>query len=145
MYFWIVRLLTRIPSFISSPRMRSAPQSTLLAAIAWRSSTTSRASRFAGLFGRELRWHRDLFKIVWRRKSRPNRPANRLAREVIELIQSMAANNVLRGAERIRGELLKLGIRVSKRTMQKYMRVVRPHRRCGQNWSTWSATIKTFG
>ena len=29
------------------------------------------------------------------------------------------------GAERIRGELLKLGIKVSKRTIQKYMRSVR--------------------
>jgi hypothetical protein len=73
-----------------------------------------------------LRWHRDLFKIVWRRRSRPKRPANRLAREVVEIIQAMAANNVLWGAERIRGELLKLGIRVSKRTIQKYMRAVRP-------------------
>jgi putative transposase len=29
------------------------------------------------------------------------------------------------GAERIRGELLKLGVRVSKRTIQKYMHSVR--------------------
>ena len=42
--------------------------------------------------------------------SRPKRPANRLAPGVVEIIQAMAANNVLRGAERIRGELLKLGI-----------------------------------
>lgn len=84
-----------------------------------------------------LRWHRDLFKIVWRRKSRPKRPANRLAREVVELIQAMAANNVLWGAERIRGELLKLGIRVSKRTIQKYMRAVRPPGRRSQTWSTF--------
>jgi putative transposase len=34
----------------------------------------------------------------------------------------MAWSNRLRGAERIRGELLKLGIRVAKRTIQKYMR-----------------------
>jgi hypothetical protein len=45
-----------------------------------------------------LRWHRDLLKIVWRRKSRPKRPANRLAAEVIKLIQAMAADNVLWGA-----------------------------------------------
>ena len=32
-YFWMVRLLTRISSLRSSPRMRSAPQSRLLAAI----------------------------------------------------------------------------------------------------------------
>jgi hypothetical protein len=37
----------------------------------------------------------------------------------------MAANNRLWGAERIRGELLKLDIQVSKRTIQKYMKQIR--------------------
>jgi hypothetical protein len=37
----------------------------------------------------------------------------------------MARDNRLWGAERIRGELLKLGIHVSKRTIQKYMRTPR--------------------
>ena len=42
------------------------------------------------------------------------------------------------GAERIRGELLKLGIKVSKRTIQKYMRRVRtPTAPSGQTWSTF--------
>ena len=49
----------------------------------------------------------------------------------------MAKDNVLWGAERIRGELLKLGIRVSKRTVQKYMRPVRPPGKRGQSWSTF--------
>jgi len=40
------------------------------------------------------------------------------------------------GAERIRGELLKLGIRVCKRTIQRYMRRSRP-RGDGQSWSTF--------
>jgi putative transposase len=40
------------------------------------------------------------------------------------------------GAERIRGELLKLGIRVCKRTIQKYMRTVRTHQPRGQTWAT---------
>jgi len=34
----------------------------------------------------------------------------------------MARDNRLWGAERIRGELLKMGIPLSKRTIQKYMR-----------------------
>jgi hypothetical protein len=38
----------------------------------------------------------------------------------------MAVENYLWGAERIRGELLKLGIEVSKRTIQKYMPKARP-------------------
>ncbi len=44
------------------------------------------------------------------------------------LIKEMARDNRLWGAERIRGELLKLGIHVSKRTIQKYMRQVRTTR-----------------
>jgi hypothetical protein len=53
------------------------------------------------------------------------------------LIKEMAANNRLWGAERIRGELLKLDIRVSKRTIQKYMKHVRPKRAPGQTWKTF--------
>jgi hypothetical protein len=44
--------------------------------------------------------------------------------ETISLIREMATKNRLWGAERIRGELLKLGIKLSKRTVQKYMRGV---------------------
>lgn len=75
-----------------------------------------------------LRWHHDLFRRVWRHRSRPTRPAHRppLAPETVALIRQMAAANRLWGAERIRGELLKLDIRVAKRTIQKYMRGARP-------------------
>jgi putative transposase len=41
------------------------------------------------------------------------------------------------GAERIRGEFLKLGIHISKRTIQKYMRHARTPRRVGQTWATF--------
>jgi len=44
------------------------------------------------------------------------------------------------GAERIRGELLKLSIRDSKRTIQKYMRPSRQHDG-GQTWSTFVRTL----
>src|SRR5918912_344305 len=64
-----------------------------------------------------LRWHRQGFRLVWRRKSAPRTQPSRLATATIELIEQMARDNPLWGAERIRGELLKLGIRVSKRTM----------------------------
>jgi putative transposase len=49
----------------------------------------------------------------------------------------MAKDNRLWGAERIRGELLKLGIHVCKRTIQKYMRAVRTHQPRGQTWATF--------
>jgi hypothetical protein len=52
------------------------------------------------------------------------------------LIREIAKNNPLWGAERIRGELLKLGIRVSKRTVQRYMRKT-PSRGDGQRGSTF--------
>lgn len=49
----------------------------------------------------------------------------------------MASKNRLWGAERIQGELLKLNIKVAKRTIQRYMRRARPHRPCGQTWLTF--------
>ena len=82
-----------------------------------------------------LGWHREGFRLFWRRRSRTiNRQG--MARETVTLIREMATENRLWGAERIRGELLKLGIRVSKRTIQKYMPP--PYRRRGgQTWSTF--------
>jgi hypothetical protein len=71
-----------------------------------------------------LRWHRAGFRRFWWRRSRP-RKTSPLSPETIHLIRDMAARGRLWGAERIRGELLKLGIKVSKRTVQKYMRGVR--------------------
>ena len=82
-----------------------------------------------------LRWHRDLFRLYWRRKSRRGKPKPRVPQETIDLIKEMAGANRLWGAERIRGELLKLGIKVSKRTVQRYL----PKRRrpSGQSWGTF--------
>jgi len=86
-----------------------------------------------------LRWHRRLFRRHWRRKSRAAASASRakVPAETIALIREMAAVNALWGAERIRGELLKLDIRVAKWTVQKYMRDARPPRRAGQTWATF--------
>lgn len=84
-----------------------------------------------------LRWHRDVFKILWRHKSKPKGQPKRLAPDTIKLIKEMAISNATWGAKRIRGELLKLGIRVSKRTIQKYMRQVRPSGKSGQSWGTF--------
>ena len=49
----------------------------------------------------------------------------------------MAQENRLWGAERIRGELLKLGIDVSKRTIQKYLDKLRPSPTGNQTWGTF--------
>ena len=84
-----------------------------------------------------LTWHRQLFRLYWKHLSKPKPTQAKVAAETIALIKEMASNNRLWGAERIRGELLKLGIRVSKRTIQKHMRHVRTPRSRGQNWRTF--------
>jgi putative transposase len=68
-----------------------------------------------------LRWHRDLFRFYWRLKSKRKPNELKIPPETIDLIRKMANENRLWGAERIRSELLKLGIKVCKRTIQKYM------------------------
>jgi hypothetical protein len=84
-----------------------------------------------------LRWHREGFRLVWKRRSRPrNAAAPKISQETIELIRRMAMENKTWGAERIRGELLKLGIRVSKRTIQRHVRGVRSPGD-GQGWRTF--------
>jgi putative transposase len=84
-----------------------------------------------------LRWRRAGFRALWRRKSRqgPGRPP--LEAETVALIRRLAGENPLWGAERIRGELGKLGIRVAKRTIQTYLRGARPPRPRGQTWATF--------
>jgi putative transposase len=84
-----------------------------------------------------LRWHRELFRVFWKHKSKALARKPRLSPQTISLIKEIAANNRLWGAERIRGELLKLDIRVSKRTIQRYLRPIRRNRPGGQNWKTF--------
>jgi len=85
-----------------------------------------------------LRWHRQGFRLFWKRKSRPrSAPKPRVAAETIALMREMAAANRLWGADRIRRELLKLDIRVSKRTIQRYLRQACPPRRSGQAWAAF--------
>ena len=67
-----------------------------------------------------IRWHRQGFRLFWRWKSRSGRP--RIPRELQALIRQMACDNPTWGQERIANELLlKLGLRVSPRTVRKYM------------------------
>src|SRR5215472_13119062 len=84
-----------------------------------------------------LRWHRQGFKLFWKYKSRAASLKPRISQETVALIQEMARDNRLWGAKRIRGELLKLGINVCKRTIQKYMRQLRATRPRGQTWKTF--------
>ena len=84
-----------------------------------------------------LRGPREIFRLYWKRKSKAASHKPKVAEETIALIRQMAKDNRLWGAERIRGELLKLGLQVCKRTIQKYMRGVRRHQPRGQKWATF--------
>jgi transposase InsO family protein len=86
------------------------------------------------------RWHRQGFRLFRRWKSRPGHP--RIAVELQALIRQMVRDNPTWDQERIANELLlKLGLRVSPRTVRKYMpkRTNRgPGKRVqSQRWSTF--------
>jgi hypothetical protein len=82
------------------------------------------------------RWHREGVCRCWRRRSRrPGRP--RIDSLCRDLIRRMAAENCLWGAPRIHGELPKLGITISERTVSRYLRG-RPTAR-SQTWRTFFA------
>jgi transposase InsO family protein len=67
-----------------------------------------------------IRWHRQGFQLFWRWKSLPGRPP--IPPDLQTLIRRMAQDNPMWGEERIANELLlKLGLRVSPRTVRKYM------------------------
>ena len=86
-----------------------------------------------------IRWHRKGFQLFWHWKSKPTgRPP--LPKGLRKLIREIAAANVTWGDERIANELnLKLGIRVSPRTVGKYLRTGRPQRTpdAKQRWLTF--------
>jgi len=88
-----------------------------------------------------IRWHRKGFQLFWRLKSRPcGRP--RLPANPQLLIAAMAAANRTWGEKLIASELLvKLGIRVSPRTVRRYMsRGAAP--RGGARSQTWSTFVR---
>ena len=67
-------------------------------------------------------WHRRGFRLFWTwisRRKRPGRPGTNI--EVRDLVRQMAEANPLWGAPRVHGELLKLGIEMSERTVSRMM------------------------
>jgi putative transposase len=74
-----------------------------------------------------IRWHRAGWKLFWRLKSRSGRPPIPVG--IQALIRRMANENPSWGEERVANKLLvKLGIQVSPRTVNKYL-PRRPRRR----------------
>jgi hypothetical protein len=83
-----------------------------------------------------VRWHRQGWRLFWRWKSRSRGGRPHLSPEVRDLIATMSRANRLWGTERIRGELLKLGIVVSNRSIRRY-RWRGPRRAPSQTWRTF--------
>ena len=82
-------------------------------------------------------WHRGGFRLFWTwisRRRRPGGPGTK--RQVRDLVCKMAEANPLWGAPRIHGELLKLGIEISERTVSRLM----PKRRKPPS-QTWKAFL----
>jgi len=85
-------------------------------------------------------WHRRGFRLFWRWRSEAGRRP--IPSELQHLIRRIARENPIWGEERIANELLlKLGLRVSPRTIRKYMPKVpagTPHGPRGdQQWATF--------
>src|SRR5881227_812455 len=85
-----------------------------------------------------IRWHGQAWRLFWHWRSRGPIGRPRLSAEVRDLIATMAQENPRWGSERIRGELLKLGLVVSKRSIQRYRRRG-PASPSSQTWRTFLA------
>ena len=86
---------------------------------------------------RVISWHRKAFRFYWRRKCKGvNRGRPKLCSEVKSLVLKLSAANPLWGAPRIHGELLKLGIEISERSVSGII--------CRNNPKPSSQTWKTF-
>src|SRR6266511_2328692 len=86
------------------------------------------------------RWHRQGFQLFWRWQSTPGRAP--IPPDLQALIRRMACENPTWGEERIANELLlKLGLRVSPRTVRKYLPKHLDHDRgkrvSSQGWQTF--------
>src|ERR1700674_707299 len=82
-----------------------------------------------------LRWHRAGFRRYWRWKSRRRGGRPQIETELRALIRQKSTENLLWGAPRIHGELLKLGFSVAQSTVAKYM--VKRRGPPSQGWKTF--------
>ena len=83
-----------------------------------------------------LRWHRRGWRLLWWWRSRRPTGRPRLPEEVRDLIRRVSEENRLWGTERIRGELLKLGIAASNGSIRRYRWRPAP-RPPSQSWGTF--------
>jgi hypothetical protein len=82
-----------------------------------------------------VRWHRAGFRRYWRWKSRRRGGRPPIEAELRALIRQMSRENLLWGAPRIHGELLKLGFELAQSSVAKYM--VKHRGPPSQGWRTF--------
>src|SRR3982075_2533082 len=82
-----------------------------------------------------VRWHRTGFRRYWRWKSRRRGGRPPIEAELRALIRQMSRENLLWGAPRIHGELLKLGFELAQSSVAKYM--VKRRGPPAQRWRTF--------
>jgi putative transposase len=101
------------PPFRRRDRMLLAAASRILSRSRWKAFVVTPRTL--------LRWHRELVGRKWTyRRRRPGRPG--LDPETVELIVRVARENPRWGYLRIRGELLKLSVRVSTTAIRSVLR-----------------------
>ena len=86
--------------------------------------------------GTVLRWHHRLLRKKWTYPNRTGRPP--VSTEIATLIERLATENNSWGYQRIQGELLKLGHRVSTSTIRRVLKALRippaPKRHTDTTW-----------
>ncbi len=88
-----------------------------------------------------IRWHRQGFRAFWTWKSRRGRLGRpRVSSELADIVRTVALANPLWGSPRIHGELLKLGLEVSQRTIARLTGV--PPRRPRPPSQTWRTFLQ---
>ncbi len=82
-------------------------------------------------------WHRAGFHCYWRWRSRPRGGRPKITDEIRGLIRRLAAENPEWGAPRIHGELQKLGLVVSERSVARYLRRIGRRGDPAKRWLTF--------
>ncbi len=120
----------------TKPRVRLEPQDRILWVALRQSWCRWRDALFIVKPETVVAWHQRAFRRYWTSLSRsPGRP--RLDAEIRELVVRMCSENPTWGAPRIHGELLKLGFRVSERSVSRYLPPARPGRGAAGDWVTF--------